>query len=324
LRSPFIDDRRFRFHRSAAVPSKKDVLFSKPSRVSFRFLKFSDSRGRRVFFFSRTNESPLTRALLTPLPDPFSLKKQLAELYETHGQRWAEIARHLEGRTDQQCMGRWRRHLDPSVKKDAWTGGEDDKLMRLHDTLGPRWSNISKMLTGRTAQQCRARWFQLSAADDDATDGNASDATDGATVVTVTVGAAGDEKREASISRKKKMGGAEKKTHSENMSPSTPSVTDEYGTVSAGAVSVGQVAGASSRKRAKDAEKKDSKRRKTLKDSFSSGETGGEKDGGSADYYGNGGGLDMLAMLYSAAVTYEQGVAAVTGSAPSLPAELHA
>ena len=136
-------------------------------------------------------------------------------------------------------MGRWRRHLDPSVKKDAWTSAEDDKLMRLHDTLGPRWSNISKMLTGRTAQQCRARWFQLSAADDDATDGNASDATDGATVVTVTVGAAGDEKREASISRKKKVGGAEKKTHSENMSPSTPSVTDEYGTVSAGALSVG-------------------------------------------------------------------------------------
>ena len=40
--------------------------------------------------------------------------------------------------------------------------------MSLHDSLGPRWSNISKMLTGRTAQQCRARWFQLSAADDDA------------------------------------------------------------------------------------------------------------------------------------------------------------
>lgn len=219
-------------------------------------------------------------------------------------------------------MGRWRRHLDPSVKKDAWTGAEDDKLMRLHDTLGPRWSNISKMLTGRTAQQCRARWFQLSAADDDATDGDASDATDGATVVTVTVGVSGDEKL-ASISRKKKIGGAEKKTHSENMSPSTPSVTDEAGTVSAGAVSVGVAAGASSRKRAGAAEKKEPKRRKTLKDSFSA-ETGDEKRGGSADYYGNGGGLDMLAMLYSAAVTYEQGVAAVTGSAPSLPAELHA
>ena len=258
--------------------------------------------------------------------------KQLAKLYEAHGQRWAEIARHLDGRTDQQCMGRWRRHLDPSVKKDAWTGAEDDKLMRLHDTLGPRWSNISKMLTGRTAQQCRARWFQLSAADDDGA-GDASDASaDGATVVTVTVGAAGDASADGetkgSVSRKKTgISRAEKKAQSETMSPSTPSVTDEGGTVSAGAVSAGVAAGASSRKREKGgaAEKKEPKRRKTP---FSA-ETGAEgatkpTKPGAADYYGHGGGLDMLAMLYSAAVTYEQGVAAVTGSAPSLPAELHA
>eukprot|EP00227_Mantoniella_beaufortii_P013138 CAMPEP_0197591812 /NCGR_PEP_ID=MMETSP1326-20131121/13930_1 /TAXON_ID=1155430 /ORGANISM="Genus nov. species nov., Strain RCC2288" /LENGTH=233 /DNA_ID=CAMNT_0043157371 /DNA_START=355 /DNA_END=1052 /DNA_ORIENTATION=+ len=92
--------------------------------------------------------------------------EKLARLYEEHGQRWAEIARHLAGRTDQQCMGRWRRHLDPSVKKDAWADKEDNKLMALHDSMGPRWSNISKMLTGRTAQQCRARWFQLSATED--------------------------------------------------------------------------------------------------------------------------------------------------------------
>ncbi len=29
--------------------------------------------------------------------------------------RWAEIARQCDGRTDQQCMGRWRRHLDPNI-----------------------------------------------------------------------------------------------------------------------------------------------------------------------------------------------------------------
>ena len=108
------------------------------------------------------------------------------------------------------------------------------------------------------------------------------------------------------------------------MSPSTPSVTEEAGTVSAG-TAAGVAAGASSRKRVdKHAEKKEPKRRKMLKDAFSA-ETGAEgAETGGAEYYGNGGGLDMLAMLYSAAVTYEQGVAAVTGSAPSLPAELHA
>jgi len=31
--------------------------------------------------------------------------------------RWAEIARQIDGRTDQQCMGRWRRHLDPNIRR---------------------------------------------------------------------------------------------------------------------------------------------------------------------------------------------------------------
>ena len=129
--------------------------------TSARFPAFFRARRRNVFGSFPLRVSPrlaLTRRTRSTPPEPRS--RQLAKLYEAHGQRWAEIARHLDGRTDQQCMGRWRRHLDPSVKKDAWTGAEDDKLMRLHDTLGPRWSNISKMLTGRTAQQCRARCAQ--------------------------------------------------------------------------------------------------------------------------------------------------------------------
>lgn len=43
---------------------------------------------------------------------------KLIELVKTFGVgRWAEIARNCDGRTDQQCMGRWRRHLDPSIRR---------------------------------------------------------------------------------------------------------------------------------------------------------------------------------------------------------------
>ena len=41
----------------------------------------------------------------------------LTQLVAEHGNRWAEIARHIEGRTDQQCMGRWTRHLDPNISR---------------------------------------------------------------------------------------------------------------------------------------------------------------------------------------------------------------
>jgi hypothetical protein len=224
-------------------------------------------------------------------------------------------------------MGRWRRHLDPSVKKDAWTFAEDEKLTRLHDAVGPRWSNISKMLTGRTAQQCRARWFQLSAGEDEGSDFG-SDFGGGASVVTVTVAAAGDSRIDGCGNSGKRLTVRASKSPSENISPSTPSVTEEAeaNTSEMGGGGAAQAGGmASSKKRAgpravSAAEKSALKRRKTLKESSSSE----DKTDGSPEYYGHGSGLDMLAMLYSAAVTYERGVAAVTGAVSSLPAELHA
>ncbi|KAK9908792.1 hypothetical protein WJX75_003000 [Coccomyxa subellipsoidea] len=86
---------------------------------------------------------------------------RLLELVRVHGNAWAEISRQLDGRTDQQCMGRWRRHLDPAIKREQWAAPEDAALASLHARHGSQWSAISKSIDGRTAQQCRARWFQL-------------------------------------------------------------------------------------------------------------------------------------------------------------------
>lgn len=63
----------------------------------------------------------------------------------------------LQGRTDQQCMGRWKRHLDPTITREAWTDAEDATLHDQFVLYGSQWSSIARMLPGRTAQQCRAR-----------------------------------------------------------------------------------------------------------------------------------------------------------------------
>ena len=78
----------------------------------------------------------------------------------THGLRWADIARSMPGRTDQQCMGRWRRHLDPGISREQWSTKEDRRLTELRVEHGANWSAISKTMKNRPAQQCRARWFQ--------------------------------------------------------------------------------------------------------------------------------------------------------------------
>ncbi|KAK9846618.1 hypothetical protein WJX81_007698 [Elliptochloris bilobata] len=92
--------------------------------------------------------------------------KALMRLVKTYGCAWAEISRLMDGRTDQQCMGRWRRHLDPAIRRDAWTTREDAALQTLYTRHGHQWASIAKAIPGRTAQQCRARWFQLEAGDD--------------------------------------------------------------------------------------------------------------------------------------------------------------
>eukprot|EP00884_Botryococcus_braunii_P013629 jgi/Botrbrau1/22267/Bobra.0138s0027.1 len=89
--------------------------------------------------------------------------RQLMRLFKTYGNAWAEISRCMNGRTDQQCMGRWRRHLDPSIKRDIWQEAEDRALMQQYELHGSSWSSIAKSIPGRTAQQCRARFFQLEA-----------------------------------------------------------------------------------------------------------------------------------------------------------------
>lgn len=86
---------------------------------------------------------------------------QLRRLVDKFGNKWAEIARHMDGRTDQQCMGRWTRHLDPNISRDAWKADEDTVLLELYAKHGSQWSRISKLLPGRTSQQCRQRFCQL-------------------------------------------------------------------------------------------------------------------------------------------------------------------
>ncbi|CCO15211.1 predicted protein [Bathycoccus prasinos] len=131
------------------------------------FVTFFNQKFDFFFFFLRSNLS----AFADKNSPYFSLSRtnntthtcvtQLAKLYDEHGQRWAIIARSLSGRTDQQCMGRWRRHLDPSVERGNWKKEEDEQLRKAFETHGARWAFLARDIEGRTAQQCRARFYQL-------------------------------------------------------------------------------------------------------------------------------------------------------------------
>mmetsp|Transcript_33929 Transcript_33929/g.59140 ORF Transcript_33929/g.59140 Transcript_33929/m.59140 type:complete len:252 (+) Transcript_33929:4732-5487(+) len=72
---------------------------------------------------------------------------------------WRAIASHVPGRTPVQCLHRWSKILTPGLVKGHWTAEEDSLLKDWVKANGAsRWSECSKMISGRNGKQCRERW----------------------------------------------------------------------------------------------------------------------------------------------------------------------
>ena len=55
----------------------------------------------------------------------------MVDLVKKYGpKRWTLIAKHLKGRIGKQCRERWHNHLNPEIKKTAWTEEEVSLLSK--------------------------------------------------------------------------------------------------------------------------------------------------------------------------------------------------
>ncbi|KAJ6243736.1 snRNA-activating protein complex subunit 4 [Anaeramoeba flamelloides] len=86
--------------------------------------------------------------------------KKLKRLFKTYKEKnWERIASQFEDFTSQDCLIRHRKITNTKMKKGSWNNVEDQLLINAVHKLGlTPWYQISELVPGRNAKQCRERW----------------------------------------------------------------------------------------------------------------------------------------------------------------------
>ena len=82
----------------------------------------------------------------------------LKRVYEDGAMKWTNVADWLPGRIGKQCRERWHNHLNPWIKKGAWSHEEELILYLLNREKKNKWAEIAQELEFRSDNTIKNRW----------------------------------------------------------------------------------------------------------------------------------------------------------------------
>lgn len=84
--------------------------------------------------------------------------EQLRALVAEYGvKKWALISTKMAAKGAKQCRRRWQNYLNNDIKQGGWSEEEDRILLEGHRLHGNKWTEIARMVTGRTDNAVKNR-----------------------------------------------------------------------------------------------------------------------------------------------------------------------
>ncbi|EXB63846.1 Myb-related protein B [Morus notabilis] len=99
------------------------------------------------------------RHIVTWTQEEDDILRQQISLHGT--ENWAIIASKFKDKTTRQCRRRWYTYLNSDFKKGGWSPEEDLLLCEAQKIFGNRWTEIAKVVSGRTDNAVKNRFSTL-------------------------------------------------------------------------------------------------------------------------------------------------------------------